>query len=479
MGTKVHRGSVVIVAGMIAIACGKAAETTLPKASPKIAEIRSNALLQELRSIPREAEAEAARPRVAIGSLSAPAAMSTPTPVSAREAASAALSPDARTVVTLRAPSDDETGATWKIVLWDLETGAEQRTVALAADETPLGVAFRKDGARLAVTLDGAGTLLIAASDGKILGRIGSEYADTPLTAVFTPDGGRVAVSMHAGVELWDAETVTRIASARTPSPFNESIPACGPENAGSTGGSCARVENEARGFISPGGSFFAQLSGGEVQSGMVSLRLRQVQLYASADLAPRCPFSLDEFADLSPDAFTPDDRLIAIVSNSVEGADPFVVIRDTETCQPSTAAASGQGPVVLQARFVVVSPATPIALVVGDAYTAELWKTTSIDPPKVELMQVLDTARATLSGAAFSRDGRRVALFDFDGQLQVFEAKSGERLSLTKVGDTGHHIRRATFLSDGKRVLVSISGGGSQAALVDVDQGKVVRRFE
>jgi hypothetical protein len=55
----------------------------------------------------------------------------------------------------------------------------------------------------------------------------------------------------------------------------------------------------------------------------------------------------------------------------------------------------------------------------------------------------------------------------------------SGRRLSLTKVGDLRRGIRRATFLADGKRVLVSIGGDGSKAALVDVDHGTVVRRFE
>lgn len=34
-----------------------------------------------------------------------------------------------------------------------------------------------------------------------------------------------------------------------------------------------------------------------------------------------------------------------------------------------------------------------------------------------------------------------------------------GRRLSLLKVSDNQHDIRRATFLPDGKRVLVSLSG--------------------
>jgi WD40 repeat protein len=480
MGTKLRRAALALVAGMIASACGEAEKAATPKApTPTAALLRADALTGELRAIPRDAET--ARPRVAIGSLPAPVAAGPVTPVSARQAASAALSPDAASVVTLRAPGDEE-GATWKLVLWDLETGAERWAVALAPDEEPRVVAFRSDGARIAVTIQGQGVMLIDAADGKVAGRVGSPES-VARTAVFTADGSRIAVSTEGALELWDAENLTRLQSASSETPFNESVPTCGteqpPEGSSDDEELCAEVSNEPTAFLSPAGSFFVQVSQGDVTDPPFQWLGRWIQLYASADLARRCGYSFAEFADLGPDAFTPDDRFVAFVPNVFDGADPYVIVLDTQTCEPPAGAPRGQGPVVLQARFVVVSPATPVALVVGDAYTAELWITTSIEPPQVDLLHVLDTERTGLQGAAFSQDGRRVALFGNDGRLQVFETMSGQRLALVKPGDDRPDIRRATFLPDGKRVLVSLYDAGSQAALVDVEQGLVVRRFE
>jgi hypothetical protein len=166
-------------------------------------------------------------------------------------------------------------------------------------------------------------------------------------------------------------------------------------------------------------------------------------------------------------------------VPDATYSPDPHVVAIDTATCKVPEGAKAGSAPAVMAARFIVLSPASPHALVVGDVYTAELWVTTSFDPPAVELSHVLETERAQIFGAVFSADGSRVAVFGSDGKLQTFETASGGRLPVVQVTREGQEVTRATFLADGRRVLVALKSEGSQAALVDTDSGAVVRRFE
>jgi hypothetical protein len=407
---------------------------------------------------------------------------------STRQAGGAAPSPDGAAVATLRAPSRDEPDDPWRVVLWDVETGAETRAVPIPRGR-PARIAFRSDGRRLVVTTrDGAahGVAVVDAAEGRLLGSAstGDELA---LAAVFSADGRHILVSTVRGVELRDAETLAQVARAVAKSPIDD-LPACEwapiPEDLpipdpSPPADDCATATNEAGAFLSPAGVFFVQTTRGRATHGPIRTLARQVTLFDAGTLEARCTRTLSEseFAEVLPGSFEPGDGVLRFVPDAWDGADGEFRRLDTDVCTDDPAE---QEPVVMSARFVLASPAGGYTLAVGDARTAELWSAVEGRRPRVARLHALAAEHARVFGAAFSAGGERVALLDGENRLQVFETATARRLALVQVAPPSETLERVAFLPDGRRVLVAGERRPSSiAVLVDTDTGQILRRFE
>lgn len=501
-----RRSTVLLCAALIAGGCGEA-ETRAPSAAAPPAVQRAEHEASR-RAMSLRAEGVASLDRT-LGALAAPpAAAAKRLPISARRSASSALSPDERTVVTLRAPGDEDDEARWKVVLWDLETGTERAAISPAGELRPRGVAFRADGEKIAVVLAETGVDVLSAADGRALFRI-ADADPTIDAAIFTPDGSGLLLFAFSDVERRDAESGVRTHRVKLETPFEgpPEIPSCAssgdgdepssgppsdgegtPPSEGEPGSPpgegpkyCAHDVHADASFLTPSGSFLVEAVKGRATEGPFAKSAMRVQLRSPVDLSPGCAFAVDPFSTIVPASFSPDDRLAVFVPDAfLDDPDYFVDVRELATCQRPEGASAEAAPVMAWTRFVAVSPTGLAALVAGDAYTAELWRVTGIDPPAIGLAHVLATERAVLHGAAFSADGQRVALHFSNGTLQTFDTATGRLLSSARIPGRRGDVLTATFLSDGKRALVPMKGsGGSSAALVDTDSGQILRRFE
>jgi WD40 repeat protein len=411
-----------------------------------------------------------------------------PATESTRQAGSVVASPDGSSLATLLSPPDDEPSGPWRVALWNLETGAQIKAIPIASGR-PGPIAFRTDGRRLAVATraDGDhGVAVVDVEEGRVVGSF-STGAERVLSAVFSADSQHLLVSEARSVELRDAETLASVARAEATSPIPD-LPLCQPgaipddlpiADPPPPAPDCATAYHEPEAFLSPAGSLFVQTSRSRAHHGPIQMLERQVTLYGAGTLEVRCRqvLSDSDFAQLAPGSFSSDDEVMRFVPDRWEGADGEFRKLDTESC---TELPAEQEPVVMSARFVLASPVGGFSLAVGDARTAEVWATVKGRRSEMALLHVLAGEHARILGAAFSPSGERVALFDADNRIQVFETATARRLALAKVALVGEDIERVAFLPDDRRVLVAaIPRPSSIGVLVDSDTGQILRRFE
>ncbi len=406
-------------------------------------------------------------------------------------------SPDSTRLVTASA---DGTAKVWSV------TGDEGRErFTLSAQDTRSGVAsaaFSPDGSRV-VTGDVENRATIV-WDVSIAGD--AELANLPAVALsdaiatFTPDGRYLLVgNATGGVTVWDAQTLTSVRTLGTPAFSSSEAPPSGdiidpPVTAGHDitalevspdgrlvaaaitdpnqrpWGSSLRIWDvetgqepfhaRPRGFIddvawSPDGSRLAistsnytvDADGENIGEGLLVVVDRSGRQIAFLDKEP--------FVQILSLAFTPDgERLIGSRSPTLAFAAPFgqVAIWDWKDGQLERRIDTGGNEAVLSPRGdLIVS--TPSNYYTG-SQVAQVW-----DWATGHHLRTLAGHSGSVTHAAFSPDGSRLATASTDGTVRIWDPDTGEQQLVLR--GHGGQVSSVAFSPDGSR-LASVGADGT-----------------
>ena len=118
------------------------------------------------------------------------------------------------------------------------------------------------------------------------------------------------------------------------------------------------------------------------------------------------------------------------------------------------------------------VSPDSRAVLIGSEDGSVAIWQLAS-----GALLRSLDAALQPITDVAWASVGGRVCALDAAGHLQVWRSSDGERIAEHRPQEVGGFL---TLSPDGARALVLAHGTGpSLARLVDLDSGRVLRKFE
>lgn len=422
---------------------------------------------------------------------------------------SAAFSPDGRRVVTA---SDDNTARVWDVQtrkqialkghtarvrnaafspngryvltasddrtarLWDSGTG-ERIHILEGHMQSVRGVAFSADGERAVTTSLDHSARVWSVETGKPSFVL--EHDDVVSGAAFSPDGRRiVTVSDDNTAAIWDAQTGERIA------PLIGRTAAFSPEGHSivTSDGDTARIWNADNGKL-------ATILGGhrgQLKSAVFSPAGQSV-LTASDDNTARLwsPWTepntqlavLAEHRGFVQRAvFSPDGRR-ALTSSD----DNSVRLWDAETGrQIATFTRAGLGSAAFSPDGRLVAMPDRNTVVVRDANAGD------------REGRVLQGHGAAVRSAAFSPDGRRIVTASDDRTARVWDVQTGGQIAALR--DHTAPVRSAVFSPDGLRVvstqMAQRSGNATSednivtsndriAFLWDAQSGQVIRRFE
>jgi WD40 repeat protein len=292
-------------------------------------------------------------------------------------------------------------------------------------------VAFSPEGS-LVVTATREVTCLWDTETGKELGRLQgtdklNNFVDFSSVA-FTPDGNQLLTrGLSAEVRLWDVAT--------------------GKEVRVFTGGE--KLVGVSAATLSPDGK---QLLIASVYTPVI----KALDIATSKELRT---FRGNDFSRVSSIAFSPDGKLVLSVTGGQSSACLWnfttekVLRRFAGDCRHSAFAPDG----------------TKIVLA-GDK-TVQLWDLST----GKKLRPLQGNNVFSLTGVAFSPDGKQVLAGDYDHTARLWDVATGKQLRTFK-GHSGA-VNSVAFSPDGKRVLTG--SDDRTARLFDVASGSEVRRFE
>jgi WD40 repeat protein len=391
---------------------------------------------------------------------------------------SLAVAPDGKTVAAGTAPGTPEDGGP-RIHLWEAATGRQFRTWKVGNDgQVPLSsLAFSPDGKALASNSQD-GIRLWDPATGKPLNP-SAEAATDPVCLSYSPDGRVLAIGGGRQVRLWDTRTwreITRLAEVGAEvnsvafSPGGKELASGeGPPGVvriwdvatGKPRGQSPRRKTWVRSVsFSPRGDLLAGLSPGEVVLWDAS----------SGRERRRVPIPPKVHPNVQQVRFSPDGRFLASAGQT--GA---LRLWDPTTGEQVRSLGPEYG---WGAGFVAFSPDGKTLAAPGGAGVRFLGMRS--EGPSVCLWEVASRKdRRRFSGldhpvglgAAFSPDGRILAVVDCDGQVRLWDVSRGREVRrLLEHGAWGVSL---AFSPDGK----ALATGGADATVLIWDVNELVPR--